>query len=339
MRTDHSPLAGGIHCETSTLRVLLAGAGIDLSEPMLFGLGSGLSFVYWDSRRQPLPFIGGRVKPFEIALSVADRCGVALDVHETSSARLAWQRVRGALDEGATVGLQLDSYYLDYFTSRVHFAGHFAAMIGYDEQNAHLVDTAQQGGRVSTNLDSLAAARSARGPMSARNRSFTVRAGAPTDLPSSIIDAVAATAEAYLNPPIANIGGRGVRAAARKLPTWLDRVADPFVDLPLIASLMERGGTGGGLFRNLYRDFLAEAREIVDLAPSEAAAWDEGIDLFDESAVLWTRAANLIDTAGREREPRLLAEGSAVLNTIADVETAALERLRTLEHRSVRPRP
>ncbi|WP_433674831.1 BtrH N-terminal domain-containing protein [Microbacterium gorillae] len=339
MRTDHSPLAGGIHCETSTLRVLFSRAGIDLSEPMLFGLGGGLSFVYWDSRRQPLPFIGGRVKPFEIALSVADRCGVALDVHETSSARLAWQRVRGALDEGAAVGLQLDSYYLDYFTSRVHFAGHFAAMIGYDEQNARLVDTAQQGGQVSTSLDSLAAARSARGPMSARHRSFTVRPSDPTDLPSSIIDAVTSTAIAYLNPPIANVGGRGVRTAARKLPTWLDRVADPSVDLPLIASLMERGGTGGGLFRNLYRDFLAEAREIVDLAPSEAAAWDEGIDLFDESAVLWTRAANLIDTAGREREPRLLAEGSAVLNTIADVETAALERLRTLEHRSVRPRP
>lgn len=339
MRTDRSPLAGGVHCETSTLRVLFSRAGMELSEPMLFGLGSGLSFVYWDSRRQPLPFIGGRVKPFEIARSVSERCGVALDVHETSSVRLAWEQVRGALDRGAAVGLQLDSYYLDYFTSRVHFAGHFAAIIGYDELTAHLVDTAQQGGQVVTSLDSLAAARSARGPMSARNRSFTVRAGVRTDLSSSIVEAVIATAVAYLNPPIANVGGRGVRTAARKLATWLDRVVDPSIDLPLIASLMERGGTGGGLFRNLYRDFLTEARDIVDLAPSEAAAWDDGVDSFARSAILWTRAADLIEAAGREREPRLLAEASTVLNTIADVETAALERLRALERRSVRPRP
>ncbi|MFK4789872.1 BtrH N-terminal domain-containing protein [Microbacterium sp. ZW T5_56] len=340
MHTDHTPLAGGIHCETSTLRVLFAGAGIDLSEPMLFGLGSGLSFVYWDSRRQPAPFIGGRVKPFEIARSVAVRCGVDLDVHETASPRLAWEKVRGALDQGLAVGLQLDSYYLEYFTSRVHFAGHFAAIIGYDDRSAHLVDTAQQGGRVSTSLDSFAQARSARGPMSARNRSFTVHAGPPRDLSSSIVDAVTATAVAYLNPPIANVGGRGVRTAARKLPAWLDRVADPSTDLPLIASLMERGGTGGGLFRTLYRDFLVEARDVVapDLAEAEAAAWGESIDLFAESAVLWTRAAELIEAAGREREPRLLAEASTVLNTIADRETTAMERLRTLEHRSVRPR-
>lgn len=37
------PLAGGAHCETTTLGVLLDHAGIQLSEPMLFGLGGGLS--------------------------------------------------------------------------------------------------------------------------------------------------------------------------------------------------------------------------------------------------------------------------------------------------------
>lgn len=34
------------HCETSALGVLLRHQGLDLSEPMLFGLGSGLSFIY-----------------------------------------------------------------------------------------------------------------------------------------------------------------------------------------------------------------------------------------------------------------------------------------------------
>jgi len=37
---------GTQHCETTALGVLLRHEGLDLSEPMLFGLGSGLSFVY-----------------------------------------------------------------------------------------------------------------------------------------------------------------------------------------------------------------------------------------------------------------------------------------------------
>ena len=48
---DGVSTAGGAHCETTALGVLLRHAGLDLSEPMLFGLGSGLSFIYWDSKR------------------------------------------------------------------------------------------------------------------------------------------------------------------------------------------------------------------------------------------------------------------------------------------------
>jgi len=34
---------------------------------------------------------------------------------------------------------------LDYFTNKIHFAGHYVAMYGYDETFAYLVDTKQQG--------------------------------------------------------------------------------------------------------------------------------------------------------------------------------------------------
>ena len=41
------------------------------------------------------------------------------------------------------------------------------------------------------------------------------------------------------------------------MPKWLTRSADPRQDLAMAALLMERGGTGGALFRAMYRDFLA----------------------------------------------------------------------------------
>jgi len=41
------------------------------------------------------------------------------------------------------VGIKLDCYLRDYFTNKFHFAGHYAAMYGYDENNAYLVDIIQ----------------------------------------------------------------------------------------------------------------------------------------------------------------------------------------------------
>lgn len=52
----------GKHCETTTVGNLLQNCGLTLSEPMLFGIGEGLSFIYWDSKQMEFPFLGGRCK-------------------------------------------------------------------------------------------------------------------------------------------------------------------------------------------------------------------------------------------------------------------------------------
>ena len=152
MIIENVAFPGGQHCETTTLGALLRHEGIDLSEPMLFGLGEGLGFVYWDAKNMDFPFLGGRTKPATITRTVADRLSLTLHIKETASPRKAWQNVAAALSAGRPAGLQLDSYHLDYFTTRVHFGGHFVAMYGYDDTHAYLVDTAQQGGAVTTTL-------------------------------------------------------------------------------------------------------------------------------------------------------------------------------------------
>ncbi|ARJ06136.1 lantibiotic ABC transporter [Cnuibacter physcomitrellae] len=327
------PLEGGVHCETTTAGVLLGHAGLSLSEPLLFGLAGGLSFVYWDSKRQDVPFLGGRVKPFLLTQNLAARLGVTLRVQETASARKAWDEVRASIDEGVPVGLQLDSHDLEYFSSRVHFAGHIVALYGYDAAEAYLVDTAQQGGAVRTSLDSLARARAARGPMSARHRMFSIDLGDRDEVgdrvASAIVPAIADCAAEFLDPPIANVGHRGIRTAARRAPTWLDRVADPGRDLPRMSMMMERAGTGGALFRNLYRDFLTECLDRLE-KPALADAVERGRDLVARSAELWATTAHLIDRAGTTLAREDLAEAAATLDRIADVETEAMTVLSTL---------
>ncbi|MFF0268033.1 BtrH N-terminal domain-containing protein [Kribbella sp. NPDC004536] len=311
---------GGQHCETTALGVLLRHQGIELSEAMLFGLGSGLSFIYWDSRNMEFPFLGGRVKPFELTRNLAHNLRLDLQVQETASARKAWTNVTAALETGEPVGLQLDSYYLEYFTSKVHFGGHVVALYGYDDENAYLVDTEQQGGAVSTSLTSLAEARAARSPMAARHRSFTLT-GRPIVLTEHLVPAITACADAFLNPPIANLGHRGIEKAAKLVPTWLDRTDA----LPQIALLMEKAGTGGALFRNLYRDFL---RECVELVSSDDLR--KGHQLYAEAAAGWTEVAALIAQAGHSGDPRHLSKAGCVLADIARLEREAMYALSRL---------
>ncbi|MGY1900602.1 BtrH N-terminal domain-containing protein [Nocardia gipuzkoensis] len=314
------------HCETTALGVLLRHQGLDLSEPMLFGLGSGLSFIYWDSKNMGFPFLGGRVKPFELTRNSASRLELELLVQETTSPRKAWENVVAPLDAGRPVGLQLDSYHLDYFGSKVHFGGHIVAMYGYDDRDAHLVDTDQQGGTVSTSLTSLAQARAARGPMTAAHRSFTVTAARNlSPARGQIISAITACADAFLNPPIANLGYRGIEKAGKLVRTWLQRTDNPQRDLPQAALLMEKAGTGGALFRNLYRDFLAECTELFDSRHLRT-----GHELYIEAAMLWTEVAALITKAGEAGDAESLVQAGAILCDLARIEHEAMQALSCL---------
>ncbi|MFD8628564.1 BtrH N-terminal domain-containing protein [Streptomyces hygroscopicus] len=314
------------HCETTALGVLLRHEGLDLSEPMLFGLGSGLSFVYWDSKAMGFPFLGGRVKPFELTRNLTAALGLDLLVGETTSPRKAWQNVAAPIDAGRPVGLQLDSYHLDYFTTKAHFGGHIVAMYGYDEQDAYLVDTGPQGGAVSTSLAGLARARAERGPMTARHRSFTITApGDPTPPRDRIIPAIRRCADAFLNPPIGNLGHRGIEKAAREVPKWLRRSDDPGEDLPRAATLMERAGTGGALFRNLYRDFLAECAQLIG-----SNRLRTGHTLYTEAAALWTQVAALVAAAGESGDAEHLVRAGALLHELSRVEREAMRTLSLL---------
>ncbi|MER6567556.1 BtrH N-terminal domain-containing protein [Streptomyces sp. NPDC001093] len=314
------------HCETTALGVLLRHVGLDLSEPMLFGLGSGLSFIYWDSRAMGFPFLGGRVKPFELTRNLAAALGLELLVEETTSPRKAWHNVAAPIDAGRPVGLQLDSYHLDYFSTKVHFGGHVVAMYGYDEQDAYLVDTDPQGGAVSTSLASLARARAERGPMTAKHRSFTITApSSPKPLQDRIIPAIKICADAFLNPPIANLGHRGIEKTAKQVPKWLERSDSPQEDLPRTAVLMERAGTGGALFRNLYRDFLAECAPLINSSHLRT-----GHSLYAEAATLWTQVAVLIAATGESGDAKNLIQAGSILHELSRIERDAMQALSLL---------
>jgi hypothetical protein len=317
----------GQHCETAATGSLLRAAGVELSEPMMFGLGEGLGFIYINLSSLPLPFVGGRTKPFELTSRLCANLGVQCTATETSSKPKAWSSLEQSLRDGQPVGLQLDCYHLEYFSQPVHFAGHFVAAHGFDDTDVLLVDTAQQGSAQRASRRAVEAARFEKGPMAAKARSWTISAPRPPrDLAPAIRQAIRANAAAYLAPPFKGASFHGIRKLADSLPGWLELAKNPAQDLPLAALLMEKAGTGGSLFRNFYRDFLREARDHL----GDEAALTRAHGLFAESAREWAAVAAEIDSAGRTGDAAALHRTAARCGRIADLEVDAIKALTTL---------
>lgn len=213
----------GVHCESTAIRDLLAFNGLHLSEPMVFGLGSGLGFIYWDMKKMPFPFVGGRIKPGELIKNLSENIGFDLIVEETRSIEKAWLKLKEDLSKNYPVGLKVDMFYLDYFDQPLHFASHNIVACGFDENSVFVADTNfKEIQKVS--IDNLKKARSAKGPFSSSNLSFKVN-NVPTkiDLVNCIRNAVRKTSKQMLNPPIKNLGVSGIRKFSRMISLQSDK--------------------------------------------------------------------------------------------------------------------
>ena len=313
----------GQHCETTETGSLLLHLGINLSEPMLFGLGEGLNFIIWNMKTMDFPFIGGRIKTDLLTQNISRHLNLKLNVWETSSLKKAWENVKDNIDSGILVGIKLDCYHLDYFTNKFHFAGHYAAMYGYDENSAYLADTMQQGGLVKTSLKNFELARNEKGPMSSKNLSYTIEAtNKKYDLKKEMLQAINNNAKNYLNPPIENISYKGILKTSKEIIKWFKRSKDVEGDFKTTAMLMEKAGTGGALFRNLYRDFLKESYQILKLEEIQ-----ESYEMFVDIARLWKSVSKLFIKAGDTKDIEYIYKASEILVEISDKEKKAMNIL------------
>ena len=320
----------GEHCETTAIGVLMHYLGFNYSESMLFGLGEGLNFAILPWGTDGFPFLGGRTKQAEIVQCLCKNLDLELIENRTTSKKKAWEVVKKYLDQGRPVGLQLDCYYLEYFTSKIHFAGHFAAIVKYDELDAYLVDTQQQGGLMKTSLDSLSLARNEKGPMFGKNLSFVIdKKPNKIDIEVSIINALYKNAEKFLNPQISNFGNKGLLRAAKDIKKWYKASQDIVKDFSFLATMMEKGGTGGAMFRNLYRDFLEEASYLV----SDSRIKD-AYELYKQSAMHWNKLSETLMTISMTQDEALLEDVSQLFRDIESIETTAMEKLLSLKNKA-----
>ena len=89
---------------------------------------------------------------------------------------------------------------------------------------------------------------------------------------------------------------------------------------------MEKAGTGGALFRNIYRDFLKESYEVTKLAPLLTAH-----SAFIEISTLWTEVAALFDTAAKTKDIECINKASDILADLSKKEFSAMTLLEGLK--------
>jgi hypothetical protein len=290
---------------------------------MVFGLGSGLGFIYWDMKKMPFPFVGGRIKPCELIKNLEENIGFGLISEETRSVEKAWVRLKEDLSQNYPVGLKVDMFYLNYLDHPPHFASHNIVACGFDEISVFIADTdLKKIQKVS--IDNLKKARSAKSPFSSSNLSFKVN-NVPNkiDFTNCIRNAIRKTAGQMLNPPIKNIGISGIRKFSTEVLNWRNRSSNLQRDFEFHYIMFEKAGTGGAGFRNLYCEFLKESLLYLKDKNIETA-----YNIYSEIAPVWTKISERIRDAPKSKNiEETLTEISRMISLQADKEEEAMKCL------------
>ena len=281
----------GANCQTSSLRKVLTYYGIELSEPMIIGLCSGLGFFYFYMKRMPFPMVLGlAVKKTEVFERVLSILGGSVKVTETASENAAHNNLIALLEKGQPAITFVDFAYLPFFFAEGtpipneqsgHFGAHTFVTYGIDEEKNEAYISDRYANPHIMSYEQLKAARGSKyAPFPAKNK--LVELSLPKkvkNLKEIIPTAIKANVNYMYNPPIRNMGLTGFEKWRKMLPTWATDFNDDNLLFGLISVFiyMETGGTGGAMFRILYRDFLKEAGNLLNNNGLLKAS-----DMFDE---------------------------------------------------------
>jgi hypothetical protein len=320
---SHRP---GVHCGSTALADALRVRGLDLSEPMAFGLGAGLGFYYLTGPSlSPTHLFLGRQWPLEE--TACDVLGAPLARRAEDEPGRAWQGVKAALDRGLAPVLSTDLRFLPYWRTSTPFNGHRVVLAGHDEARgvAFLADTEREALQ-EVSLADLERARASDGqPLGYCGRLWLEVDAPPRPRPlrEAIADAVRRQARHMLWPADAWAGAPALDRFAGELPSWPERArdeADRAWTFRFAYQTVERRGTGGGNFRLLYARFLEEAARHH---PSIGALGLPG--RMRALAADWTRLALSFKDLSERPGAAVPAETAALARRIAGEERRFLE--------------
>jgi hypothetical protein len=256
------------HCETGTVTALLNHAGMQITEPLVFGIAGGIFFGYLKSPDFPFPMFILRSKPGNIRKKISRRLGVKFDEKRFRSPGDGEAALDKAIMAGHPTAVQVDFFYMDYMPEwqRVHINAHYIIVSGMDE-NRYQVSDSYYKQKSMLDRQKMLTARFAGGMMAPKGTMFYVKdIPGNIDLKKPIITGIKRASFNMTRLPIPFLGVKGIRKFAEKLNEWpsISRDIEDLADRVMkINIFLEDQGTGGGGFRYMYATFLQQASAIV----------------------------------------------------------------------------
>lgn len=256
------------HCENGVVSNLLKYNGLNVSEPMVFGIGSGVFFIFIPFIKvNYAPMFSFRPVPGFIFSRVSKRLGFKIKRHKFKSKAKAQQTLDAELTKNNPVGLQVGVYNLTYFPDeyRFHFNAHNLVVYG-KENGEYLISDPVMPEVTTLSHDELEKVRFAKGPFAPNGHIYyPTQLPQDVDLKKAILKGIK-QAYRHMLAPVPIVGFRGIRYVAKRIRKWPDKIGVKKTNhyLGQLVRMQEEIGTGGGGFRFIFAAFLQEASEILE---------------------------------------------------------------------------
>lgn len=340
---DHFKTSGGKHCITTALKQVFEYYNYPLTEEMIFGIGSGLSFVYINLAKSPM--VSGRIKPFEFENRLAERLNIEIKCKSSSNYKTVFDKTLKLLDNNKPVLVYVDMPYLDYLNlgEDSHFGGHAVVIFGYDNetQKFYISDRDNSDNSIRTPNGHISkdyhlvdykqvemARNSTHRPFPANNKYLDIKFDYYKQVTSDIIfSAIKETCNNMLNAPAQLLGLNGINKFSNEILKWskFDEEKLKIAGITNYFMINADGGTGGGIFRRMYGDFLIQASNITNCEDMKQL----GIEYITISEK-WDKIGELMWRLSETADKQLLQKMSDIIKEIHTEETDVLTKLQQI---------
>jgi len=283
------------HCESGVTRNLLNNIGIEnMTEPLAFGIGAGLFFVYVPFLKiNNGPAIAFRSFPGIIFKQTCQSLNIRVERKKFSSKEKAQQFLDRQLNAGHAVGCQVGVYYLPYFPKeyRFHFNAHNLIVYGKEGDNYLVSDPIMDTVTTLTSYQ-LERVRFAKGALSPKGQLYYTEGTqhvSDEQMKIAIKKGIKKNIFNMLRIPGPIAGVKGIIFTGKKIKKWRDKLGLQKAGLYLaqLVRMQEEIGTGGGGFRYIYAAFLQEAYAYhkTDELLNISAQFSKAGDMWRNSAV------------------------------------------------------
>jgi hypothetical protein len=255
------------HCENGVISNLMNHQGVKVSEPLVFGIGAGLFFVYLPFLKVNFaPGFSYRPMPGFIFRRFAKQLGIKVVHKKFKSHEEAQKILDEKLQQGIPVGLQVGVYNLTYFPDeyRFHFNAHNLVVYGKEGNTYKISDPVMETPTTLTEKE-LEKVRFAQGALPPKGHLYYLESvPSQYDWENAIKKGIKKTCNDML-APVPIVGVNAMRWVAKSIKKWPKKLGTKKTNhyLGQLIRMQEEIGTGGGGFRFIYGAFLQEASEIL----------------------------------------------------------------------------